>query len=453
MRPPVSYRAGLKPVLPAAVFCLLLLFAGGSPSFAGEIAEREVLPNGMILLHAEKKAVPIIKVVVAVKAGSTTESPDKAGLANLTADLLNEGTLKRSSQEISGAIEFVGGALHTSGGADSATVTLSVLKKDVELGFDLLADVILNPAFKQEEVDRRKSILLSSIRQQKEEPGSIASKAFFKAVFGAHPYGWPVEGTEESLETITREDVAGFYRTHYLPNNTIMAVVGDISRDELKGLLNKYFRGWQKKEVFQNPLTAPEPVIGSHVVKISKKTKQAHIMLGHTGFRRDNPDYYAVSVMNYILGGGGFASRLMDNIRDNRGLAYSVHSSFNAMKQAGIFQAGLQTKNESANTAIGEILREMARIQTEPVSDRELSDAKAYLTGSFPLRLDSNSKMANFLAAVEMYDLGLDYIERYRDLIAKVTTEDVLRVARKYLHTKDYVLVVVGDQEKALLTY
>jgi zinc protease len=233
----------------------------------------------------------------------------------------------------------------------------------------------------------------------------------------------------------------------------VIAVVGDISSDELKSLMNRYFSGWTRRDISQKPLPAVKSGSGPEVIKISKDTKQASIILGHTGIRRDNPDYYAVSVMNYILGGGGFASRLMDNIRDNKGLAYSVHSAFTAHKHAGAFQAVLQTKNESANIAIEEILREMGRIQSELVSDKELDDAKAYLTGSFALRVDSNSKIANFLIAIEAYDLGLDYIDNYRGFINKVTKEDITGVARKYLNTKDYVLVVVGDLGKAALRY
>ena len=157
--------------------------------------------------------------------------------------------------------------------------------------------------------------------------------------------------------------------------------------------------------------------------------------------------------MNYILGGGGFASRLMDNIRDNKGLAYDVHSNFSANKYSGSFQAGLQTKNESANTAIEETLKEMERIRTEQVTDKELSDAKSYLTGSFPLRIDSNRKIAGFLTSVEFYGLGLDYVDNYTKFIEAVTKDDILRVARKYLNTKNYVLIVVGDMEKAALKY
>lgn len=444
---------------PGIGLLLFSLFAGfllffDSPAHADALAVREELPNGLVLLHSEKRALPIVKVVLAIKAGSIAETHDRAGLANLTADLLNEGTDKRSSREISEAIEFVGGSLGTSGGSEYITATLSVLKKDLDLGFDLMSDIILNPAFREEEVKRRKAIIRSSIIQQKEDPGMVAEKAFMKAVFGEkNPYGWPTEGTEESIDNITRQDIIDFHGTWYAPNNAIMSVVGDISSDELRTLLNKYFGSWRKKEVRARQAFAPGSGNGPAIIKINKEITQTNIILGHSGLTRENPDYYAAIVMNYILGGGGFASRLMDNIRDNKGLSYDVHSLFAANKYAGSFRAELQTKNETANTAIEEILREMNRIMTEPVSDRELEDAKSYLTGSFPMRIDSNSKIAGFLIAVEFFDLGLGYVDNYRGLINSVTKEDVLRVAKKYLDTRDYVLVVVGDLAKAALRY
>jgi zinc protease len=229
--------------------------------------------------------------------------------------------------------------------------------------------------------------------------------------------------------------------------------VGDIGRDELKLLLDRYFRDWKQKEIPADALPGILPRNGPTVIKINKDLTQANIILGHLGITRVDPDYYAVTVMNYILGGGGFASRLMDNIRDNRGLAYDVHSYFTANRYSGSFQAGLQTKNESANTAIAEVIKEMERMRTEQVGDRELDDAKSYLTGSFPLRIDSNSKIAGFNLAVEYYGLGLDYIDRYPAIINAITKEDILRVARKYLDPANYVLVVVGNLEKADLKY
>lgn len=439
------------PNLISAIFILVLSLA--APAAATQLAERETLPNGMVVLHSGRHSVPMVSVVMAIRAGSIAEPSAKAGLASLTAALLNEGTQKRTSREISEAIEFVGGSLSASAGADYTTVSLTVLKKDIGLGFDLLSDIVLRPAFREEEISRKKQITKNRLIQQNEEPGVVASIAFSKAVFGEHPYGRQVQGTVETLDTITRQDLVDFHGAYFAPNNTIVSVVGDISRDELIQLLGKYFGNWQKKNIPENVLPAIGRKQSPTVIKVNKDLTQTNIILGHLGITRDNPDYYAVTVMNYILGGGGFASRLVDNIRDNRGLAYDVHSYFSASKYSGNFQAGLQTKNESANTAIAEVIREMERMRTEPVSDKELADAKSYLTGSFPLRIDSNSKIAGFNLAVEYYGLGLDYIDRYPAIIDAITREDILKVAKKYLDAANYILVVVGNMEKAGLKY
>ena len=187
--------------------------------------------------------------------------------------------------------------------------------------------------------------------------------------------------------------------------------------------------------------------------KIDKNITQANIEIGNIGISRENPDFYSVIIMNYILGGGGFSSRLMDNIRDNKGLAYDVHSAFSAQKEPGAFSVSIKTKNESASEVIAETLKEIRRIQAEPVSDKELEDAKSYLTGSFPLRMDTYEKIAGMLTAIEIYDLGLDYPQKYPALINKVTREDVKRVAQKYLHPDNLVIVVVANLEKSKLKY
>ncbi len=441
----------------SAIVCgiLLILFSysiGAADAYEEQRAAREVLANGITLLHAERKALPIITVVVAIKGGSILESPEKAGLSNLVADLLNEGTTTRSASDISEAIEFVGGSLHASGGADFVTVSLSVLKKDIDLGLDLLSDIILNPAFKAEEIERQRNILKNSIIQQNEDPGIVASKAFLEKVFGSHPYGWPVTGTVNSIDAITREDIIAFHKSTYVPNNAIVTVVGDIDNKTVKRLLNNYFSDWKHKTVRIPSLPVPESFDGPRVVKIQKNITQANIIFGHVGIKRSNPDYFAISVMNYILGGGGFSSRLMDVIRDNKGLSYDVHSIFSSQKYGGNFHIALQTKNRSAGTAVDIILSELERIRTYPVLDKELHDAKSYLTGSFPLRIDSNRKMARYLTAIEYYGLGLDYAATYKKRIDAVSRDDVLRVAKKYLDSKNYVLVFVAHIEEAALT-
>jgi zinc protease len=245
-----------------------------------------------------------------------------------------------------------------------------------------------------------------------------------------------------------------FYHEHYLPENAILSVVGDLTSEELGSLIERYLRQWKigdRRQKTEHRAQTEKKHKDRKVVIIDKDITQANIVFGHRGIARENPDYYSVSVMNYILGGGGFASRLMKVVRDEMGLTYSIYSSFSSNKEPGQFEVEVQTKNESAGTVIKEILRQINKIRTEPVTDRELEDAKAYLTGSFPRRLETSRRIADFLAAVQLYNLGDDYIERYPDYINRVTKEDVLRVAEKYLNPENYVLVVVGNREKLRL--
>ena len=415
--------------------------------------DRTVIENGLTLMIVERHNLPVVKVTVSFDAGSLRETADKAGLANLTASLLTEGTEKRTASEISEAVEFVGATLNASGGDDYITANLSVLSKDLELGFELLSDVLLNPSFPEDEITKKIERIKGSLIAREENPGFVASKEFRKAVFGAHPYGRLISGGPETLDRIKRDDLVNFHSAYYVPNNAIMSVVGDVTPEEVKELLKKYFSGWYAKEIKTIFLPEPEKIKKKKTITINKELTQANIILGHMGISRDNPDYYAVSVMNYILGGGGFASRLMQNIRDDKGLVYSIYSFFAADKYAGYFRVSLQTKNESANTAIEEILKEVKEIRSAFVSDAELSDAKSFLTGSFPMRIETSSRIAGFLVAVEYYRLGMDYIDKYPKYINSVTKEEVLRVAKKYLDPEQFILVVVADQEKALLKH
>ncbi|RJQ22391.1 MAG: insulinase family protein [Nitrospiraceae bacterium] len=428
-----------------AVHCSLV-----TDSYALDV-KRDVLENGLTLLVVERHNLPIVKISVGVKAGSIVEPEEKAGLANLTASLLTDGTKSRTGRQISDEIDFVGGAVGASSDDDYSTVTLSVLKKDLNLGLDLLSDIVLNPSFPEDELNKKRERIKGGLKSQEDDPGFVASREFRKAVFGTHPYGRLIAGTPETLDSIKRDDLLNFHAANYVPNNAIMAVVGDITTEEVKNLLGRYFPDWRSKDSKTAISVKPAEVNERKIVPIDKELTQANIILGHAGVSRDNPDYYAVSVMNYILGGGGFESRLMQNVREEKGLAYDIHSFFDANRYGGLFEVGVQTKNESANTAIEEILREIKGIRNSFVSDAELSDAKSFLVGSFPLRFETGQRIANFLVAVEYYGLGPDYIDKYSSYINSVTKEDVLRVATKYLDPENFVLVVVADQKKAAL--
>lgn len=411
--------------------------------------KRTVLPNGLTVLHVERHNLPIVMLTLLVKASPLDESPDKAGLANLTAELLTEGTKKRRATDISEEIEFIGASLGASTDNDYTIISLSVLKKDIEKGFEVFSDILLNSTFPDEEIKRDKELIKGSLKQSEEDPSFVAAKTFKKAVFGDLPYGRLVTGGVETIDNLKREDILRFHSDYYKPNNSTLSVVGDLSEDELSLLIKRFLSEWKHTEVRKRrSIQKPENENKKKTILIDRDLTQANIILGHAGISRGNPDYYAVSVMNYILGSGGFSSRLMQAVRDEMGLAYDIHSFFAPYKEGGLFEVGVQTKNESANTVITEIYKQINRIRKEEVTDQELEDAKAYLTGSFPRRLDTNKKIADFLVVMEFYDLGLDYVEKYPQYIKSITKDDVLRVAKKYLDTSYLVTVVVGKQSK-----
>lgn len=427
----------------STVYCLIF-----SSAYALE-ASRTELPNGLVVLHSEKHNLPIVMLTILIKVGQINEPKEKGGLANLTAELLTEGTKKRSSTQISEEIEFIGASLSASAERDYTTISLSVLKKDIQKGFELFSDILLNPVFTQDEIERTRELIKGFLKQQEEDPSFLAGRAFKQEVFGAHPYGRLIEGSLETIDGIKRQDISDFHTAYFLPNNSILSVVGDLTSEELDILIEKYLCDWKRVDIPSRRLNSISGRKERRLVTIDKDLTQANIILGNLGISRDNPDYYTVLVMNYILGGGGFSSRLMQSIRDEMGLAYDVHSVFSSYKQGGMFQVSVQTKNESANTVIHELLKQINRIRKEKVTDQELSDAKSYLTGSFPRRIDTNRKIADFLAAIEFYNLGLNYVEKYPQYINSVTKDDILRVAKKYLDNENYILIVVADQEKA----
>jgi len=422
--------------------------AGPARVWASPATQRITLPNGLNLIVSERHQLPTIHIQVLVRAGTSLDQADTRGLANLTAELLPQGTLNRTAPRISREIESVGGALSSGTDLDYATIGLSVLKKDLALGLDLLADILLQPIFDQHEIERKVTELKARIQRMDEEPRQIARLAFDKNLFGNHPYAYPIEGSLETLPALTRNRIKQFYETYYRPNNSILVIVGDVHQEEASQLIQAYLGGW-KSGPLSPPLPAPAPELTRPVIiKIDRPISQANLVWGHEGVTRSNPDFYALQVMNYILGGGGFVSRLMDSIRDNLGLTYGIYSHFEARQQPGSFRISLQTKNQNANQAISEVQKELKKFLDQGITPTELAEAKAYLTGSFPLKMDTNGKLVQLLTAMEFYGLGLDYPEKFPELINRVTAEEVLRVARKYLHPGRFLLVVVGNQKE-----
>lgn len=446
-QPPISPRRQAILVLVMGLCAFLL---GSRPVIAAEIAPTKfVTANGMTVIVLEQHFLPIVEIHALIKAGSAQDPADKAGLANLVASLLDEGTTTRTSKQLSEQIDFVGGALEAKASEDFTTASARVLKKDIELGFTLLADMLQHPAFAKQEFERIRTQILGEMASDNDDPGRIAMKAFNQLVFHGHPYRWPVNGTEETLHKITLADVQAFYGREYSPSQVILTIVGDITLEQATALTQTHFGAWKKGAVAARNMKNPAPVERRTVQLIEKDLTQSTIILGHAGIPRTHPDFYTVTVMNYILGAGGFSSRLMDSIRDKQGLAYGIMSHFDARLMPGSFWVNLQTKTETTNQAIAGVLSEIKSIRDAPVSDQELAEAKSFLIGSFPLRFDSTAKLANVLAQVEFYGLGFEYFSEYSKWIDRVTKEDVQRVAKQYLDPKRYALVVVGNTAKA----
>lgn len=429
---------------------MLALFAPSGKAAARLAPSRSVLANGLVVVTSEQKALPMVTISLLIEAGSRFDPAERAGLANLAARLLTYGTKNRTATQIADALDFLGANLSTNCGEESATVNLTLLKKDLDAGLQLLAEVLTESSFPAEEVERQKQAVIAAIRAQDEQPGHIAEVKFMEALFPKSPYGRPVEGTADTVKRADRAGLVEFYQKYYRPDRAILAVVGDVSEREIVEKLGRTFQPWQKGGAPAEP--PPKPVPGPPaLIKVNKDLTQANIIMGHEGVTRSHPDYYAIQVMNYILGGGGFSSHMMDSIRTEHGLAYSVYSDYSPQKYAGSFEVVMQTRNDGAAEAIRLAIAEMRKIQEQGVTEQELKDAQDYLVGSFPLRFDTNRKVANFLAQVEFFGLGLDYPDKYPDIIRKVSRDDVLRAAKTYLHPEKLLIVVVADQAKAAL--
>lgn len=427
---------------------LLLIWSISAVSAASLEINEFVLSNGVKVLHVERQNLPVVTMSILVKASPRDEEPSRAGLAWMTARLLTEGTATKKGPEISEEIEYLGASLGTSVSSDFTLMTYSSLKKDVAAGLALASDVLLNPAFSEEELARKKTVAKGALQQREEDPQYVAGKRFLREVFGPqHPYGRVTEGEAATIDAMTRADIVAFYTRMYRPETTVISLVGDLSGAEARTLMERFFGGWKRSGIAgsQRP-SVPAVQPSAKKVLIDRDVTQATIVLGHTGISRTNPDFYAAQVMNYILGGGGFSSRLMQVVRDKMGLAYSISSSFAAHEGPGTFSVEVQTKNASAQTVVAEIDRQMRRMRTEPVSDAELQDAKAYLTGSFPRRLETSKKIVDLIAVADFFGISKNYVQNYLSAVQRVTKEDVLRVAQKYLHPDQAVLVILGKE-------
>jgi zinc protease len=405
------------------------------------------LPNGLKVLLVENPSIPTVSLTASVLTGARYDPESKAGLAIMVSRLLDEGTESRTSLEIADAIESVGGAIETDGSFERIIATAGILNKDVDLGLELLADLLIRPIFPQEFVDKEKERTLAEIQSAQDRPQVVAGWAFNELVYQDHPLHRPAHGYPETVERITRGDLLDFHSRFFVPNNVLLSIVGDFRLPDLLPKVEKFFGGWVSKPVAFPTYQSPVRQTGKRSKFITMPAQQLNIYLGHLGINRTNHDYYALQVLDTILGGGaGFTARIPQRLRDELGLAYTTFASITmtAGMDPGRFVAFIGTSPENMKLATEGLINEIRRIIEEPVTAQELQDAKDYLTGSFVFAFESSPQIARFLVHAEVYGLGFDYVEKYPEYIRAVTIEEISRVAKKYLDSENYTLVVVG---------
>ena len=408
------------------------------------VAQDKLLPNGLRVVVARRTATPLVSVALYVRSGAEIDPPSLAGLTDLTAGLLDQGTTTRSAQQVADQIDSIGGAMGTGSGTDLTFVNAVVMKDSFALAMDLVSDVIRRPAFSLEEIERQREQALSSLKVSVEDPSYVASMLFDRLVYGFHPYGRPGSGTPQSLQRITQDDLRAFHRQYFVPNNMILGIVGDISSDEAFAAAEKVFGAWPRGDVPAWKPVDPPPPTRRLVIVDKPDAVQTEIRVGQIAIPRKHPDYLAFDVAVKILGGEG-ANRLHRVLRSERGLTYGAEADTQAFKQAGDFVAETNTRTETTAETLRLTVEEVAKLQRQRVFERELADAQAYLAGSFPLTIETPNDIATSVINAVFYELPTDEVATYRERVQAITPDDIQRVAREYIRPDRLSMVLVGN--------
>jgi zinc protease len=422
----------------------------GADTMALHIPSQKVtLPNGLTVVASAKDKLPITHISVRFKVGSVYDPEEKAGLADMAARLLDKGTTRRTATAIAEELDFLGARFEASAGGTGSTVSLSLLAKDVERGLDLFADILQDSRFETAELERERTRMLSQIQQRRVNPRQVVSEVFREVLYAEHPLHRPTSGYAPTVAQITRDDVLGFYQRFYVPNNAILVIVGDFSEERMLESIARYLGGWQARPLDQIALPQPSPIKGKQVRVVDMDVNQSYVQFGHLSVRRADPEFAAVRAMNYILGGGGFVSRLTRSIREEQGLAYSVHSDLVGGSQfPGFFSTGLQTKINTTSQALNSLFTVIDRLKQAPVTADELADMKLYYEGSLPRRAESYGQVAGLLIDREFFGLPDGYWESEIRQIQQLMPQDIQRLAQRYLDTDNFVLALVSKQEQ-----
>ena len=421
---------------------------GGQTTIGPETIHRIQTANGITILVRPNPSAPVVVLEGCLRAGSVDESAEKAGLASFTASLLSRGSANYDFDRYNEAVESVGASVSVGGGTHITDFGSESLVEDFPLMVEILADILQRPTFPPEHIERVRGQWLVRLQEREQSTRSVSYRRFNEMIYGDHPYGLSTSGYIETIQAISRDDVAGFHQDYYRPNQAIVVVSGDVEPEAVVALLESHFADWRTGAEPPSPADTIPPVAGPNGVQRKSVTMpgkvQTAVVVGCLAIARTHPDYYAVQVANNILGQFGMMGRLGENVRERQGLAYYCSSALDADIGIGPWVAFAGVNPQNVDQAVDSILHEFERIGLEPVSDEELSDSIANMTGTLPLRLETNDGVASILLNMEWFGLGLDYLQTYPERIRAITKEDVQRVAADYLRTDSYTLVTAG---------
>lgn len=405
-------------------------------------------PNGARVYLVQQNALPMVDIRVVFDAGSARDD-GAAGIATLTNSLLDEGAGGLTAQQLAEAFESVGAQTSLDALRDMASVGVRSLSDEKYLDSALrhFKKILTQPDFPQTAFDRQLARFKIAVKSREQSPADIADETFYKALYGDHPYATPSAGTTESLNTITRDAVAAFYKRYYVASNAVIAIVGDVDRKQAEDLVNQLVSGLDGGE--KAPALPEVPRLEqAQTIYVDYPSAQSHIFIGQPGVKRGQDKYFDLYVANHPFGGSGFASRLVETVREENGLAYSVYSYFSPMRVAGPFIMGMQTRNDQVGKALDLLDKELRKYVDEGAEKQELQDSISNITGSFPLNLDSNSKLLSYIAMMGFYNLPTDYLDTYLDNVRAVTTDSARAAFAEMINPDKLVTVIVGQREQ-----
>lgn len=407
------------------------------------------LASGLRVVLFEDRRLPLISFRLAFLSGDAADPPDSIGLTSAVAAMLSEGTKNYSSRELAEKIERLGASLSANSSEDFTIISASALSLYTSDILDLIAEIVFRPTFPASELDLYKRNTIENLKFQRSQPGFLANEQVARLLYGPHPYS-RIAPAAADIEKLSRQQLIGFHNRTLTPNNAVLIVVGDAGRDELMGEINGRFKHWKAgKSETAAFAEAPERNAPTLTIVDRPGSAQSNIVMANLAFQRSSPDYFAALVMNQVLGAGA-SSRVFMNLREEKGYTYGAYTRLDAKRFAGDFEATAEVRTPVTGDSLREFFYELNRIRDERVADQELADAKNFLTGVFPIRAETQEGLTNLIVNQQLYGLPDDYLQTYRDHVNAVTTEDVQRVAQKYVNPDLMAIVVVGDAEAIL---